>query len=185
MLMCRLFLRCTFKEYVWYELWRFSWNTRHSFAFECHTVDMVRKYNPNSQCYKNKTEIYSLISSYLGRSYIFTKDMSFDVFSRFCVGKNSIVYKPAVGSGGRGVTQFIIRENLPNIYGELSRLPSGIIEDCILQHDAMKKLNPFSVNTIRVVTLSINGQCKILYAAQRMNCFPSSRQSKKYNFFCQ
>ena len=82
-----------------------------------------------------------------------------------------LVIKPAIQSGhGHGVmllhdsdkTELRIRE-LFQQYGQ-----NFVIQKKITQHPELAKLNPTSVNTIRIATYQdFNGKVKVLYASQR------------------
>ena len=81
------------------------------------------------------------------------------------------VCKVALGSGGgRGVQKVCWNQIMdPELFLEKLLKPVDLIfQDVILQSDFMSSLNPDSVNTIRLLTLNINGKCTLLSSFIRM-----------------
>jgi hypothetical protein len=70
---------------------------------------------------------------------------------------------------GSGVHKYNVgMRDLKSFYSELMDKRPGIIEDVIVQHQNMNLLSPYSVNTVRIVTINRGGKCHIAYATQRM-----------------
>lgn len=83
--------------------------------------------------------------------------------------QNSFVIKPSINShGGDGIK--LIRNKLR--HDEIKSLLSGyksdlIVQEIVEQHIDTAKFNPNSLNTIRILTLLINGEVTILKSALR------------------
>lgn len=85
--------------------------------------------------------------------------------------QGDLIIKPSVASGhGSGV--MLLHENdktesrIKEIFKQFS--PNFVVQKKIIQHPELAKLNPSSVNTIRITTYQdFNGKVKILYASQR------------------
>lgn len=76
-----------------------------------------------------------------------------------------IVLKPKFGLGGLGI-QFVARNDLDK-FESLSDSLQGeyIVEEVIKQHPEMDKINPYSVNSVRIVTLLCpDGRVELLAA---------------------
>ena len=86
--------------------------------------------------------------------------------------KNPVfVAKRARGTGGGKGVKKIQLEDIPNIDEYLDSLLSNIdmeFEKIIVQNDFLSQFNPDSVNTIRFLTLNINGNCSVLSAFMRI-----------------
>lgn len=54
------------------------------------------------------------------------------------------------------------------MYDELKRRQISIVEEVVKQHHDMSRINPDSVNTIRVYTVLTDGKANAIYACIRM-----------------
>lgn len=92
---------------------------------------------------------------------------------------DKLFVKPRFGLGGRGIVvfnrnaanQFVTEEQtvldhayLKNSLGK----EAYIIQEGLVQHEAMNTLYPHSVNTFRIMTECVNGKARVLYALVRM-----------------
>ena len=71
----------------------------------------------------------------------------------------NIIFKPATGSSsGKGIKIFsqVESENVEDIIGDFGK--DYIAQKVIMQHPQFAKLNPSSVNTIRITTYIVNGK---------------------------
>lgn len=101
---------------------------------------------------------------YIGRDWLFTKDMSFESFTDFINKHPRFIYKPLKGSHGKGIG-IIDTAQLSSISAEYDRLKSdeALIEEIIEQHESIAEFNPSSINSLRVVTIVTNeGVAKIM-----------------------
>lgn len=86
--------------------------------------------------------------------------MDFKDFENFVNKHQSFIYKPIALSSGRGVTIFRLNEftSVRSLFEKIVSLGTGVIEELIEQVEEMKTLHPYSVNTIRVPTISIDSK---------------------------
>ncbi len=87
--------------------------------------------------------------------------------------KNHPVFmaKIARGTGGGKGVQKVLLNELKDVNSSLEKLLSPIdveFEEVIKQSDFLSQFNPDSVNTLRFVTLNINGNCTLLSTFLRM-----------------
>lgn len=97
---------------------------------------------------------------------IITKETAIDLLS----SKDSITIKPSMSSyGGKNVV-FLEKPTRDDIVNFLENRNSDnlIFQETIIQSEETAKLHPESLNTIRVMTLIIDGEVKILPSAFRM-----------------
>lgn len=65
---------------------------------------------------------------------------------------------------------FVKKErSMKKLYERLSSKKQFLIEETIIQHKELEKLNPYAVNSFRIVTLLKNGKVYILNNALRIN----------------
>lgn len=105
-------------------------------------------------------------------------DAELDARIKACTA-DKLFIKPRFGLGGRGIivfnkntaNQFIndVQEVLDHAF--LQKTLSGdayIVQEGLVQHNAMNALYPHSVNTFRIFTECVNGQAHVMYALVRM-----------------
>lgn len=104
---------------------------------------------------KGKTNEY--FEEYLNRPWCVNTRVSQDEFFNTFAGIEKVIYKPIDGNRGKGIKSFkLSNENIKDVYNELSAMPEGVVEAFVVQHPEMSSLNPDSVNTVRIVSISSN-----------------------------
>lgn len=73
--------------------------------------------------------------------------------------------------GGHNISKIFTNKenNVKNLYEKLYNKKQFLIEEEIIQHKELEKLNPYAVNSFRIVTLLKNGKVYILNNALRIN----------------
>lgn len=110
-----------------------------------------------------KNELDQHFRDFLHRDFLDVQNASFEDFSKFIEGKDTVVAKPNGGFGGHGI-EFLTKKDFPNpeLLYDYVKAPErhfGVLEGMLVQHEAMKALNPGSVNCLRIVTvLDKNGE---------------------------
>lgn len=81
---------------------------------------------------------------------------------------NAVVLKPTLGAWGAGI-QFVYRNTLRSSQNfQINLKGDYIIEEIIRQHHTMEKINPHSVNSIRIISfLCTDGQVELIGAMLR------------------
>ncbi len=91
-----------------------------------------------------------------------------------CSNLSDVIIKPSLGEGGNGVRSLSVVNGTTDIDGmtiqDLFKRYSKdfIVQERIHQHPDMSKLNPSSVNTIRVLTFRMNMDILLLYSVVRI-----------------
>lgn len=139
-------------------------NTNEQRVF-AHTVDNVEK----GVEFTYKTFLYSLFKKQMGRRQLFTENMTKDDFLDFVKENNAFLFKPDFSWCGAGIRKIDINDykSLDALYDELKQ-EKGVLDEFIIQHIEMKKLNPETLNSIRVFSIRINDEIRIFAAALRM-----------------
>ncbi len=121
--------------------------------------------------FNDKLEFNRIFKDYLGRDFLDIANSEFEDFEAFCAGKNVFFCKPADSCSGKGTYKNIHideESNLNEIYDYLKE-NSLFVEGSIVQHPEMSRLNPTSINTVRVTTLlDKNDEAHVMYAIQRI-----------------
>lgn len=102
--------------------------------------------------------------------FLICKESSEDEIRKFIEKYGEVIVKPAGGACGVGIYKLKHNDKLA-IDDLLKKVSSGedlIIEQLIVQHPDMAKMNPSSVNTIRVITMvDNNGEIHIVNAVAK------------------
>lgn len=120
--------------------------------------------------FDNKPEFNALFSAQVNRGWINLRDASEQEFADFLVLRGAIICKPFDGSSGQGIVKIEPSEfkNPSALYARLREAGTGIVEDCVVQHEALSALCPTSVNTLRIATLLGDKKQGIVYAYIRI-----------------
>lgn len=176
---------CTEHEYFIYELYKKDPKEQKEYI----TTEVWRKlyarycdYADTWKYFKQKPLFNKKFKKYVKRDWLVVEDMNFDDFSKFTKNKDMLIYKPLDIACGIGIKKYPIKKGkLQNIllYRKLKKYKTGIIEEIIKQHKDMAKLNPSTINTIRVQTIVKNNKVNFLNATVRMG---ASSKSEIDNF---
>lgn len=120
--------------------------------------------------FDNKTEFNQLFSRQVKREWLNLTTADEESFARFLKGRGDIICKPIDGSSGQGILKCTPQEYADPraLYARLKAAGIGIVEDKVIQHEALAALCPTSVNTIRVATLLGDKKQGIVYAYIRI-----------------
>ena len=126
-----------------------------------------REYYPY---FSDKIKFNDAFKKYLNRDYIDLNNKSLEDFKLFLNNKDKIIVKPLSDSGGKGISIIKIddKTDIEKLYNELKETNRTLVEEVIKQHEEMSKLSPSSVNTLRIVTITINNKTNIMVRVIRM-----------------
>lgn len=116
--------------------------------------------------FNDKTRFNMLFQRYILRDWIDADTCSLEAFQAFVGNHPRFICKPKASGGGRGIH---IREldgqvSVEKVLGEIR---GCIAEALIEQHPALKKINPFCVNTIRITTIKEDSDVHLISAMFR------------------
>lgn len=119
--------------------------------------------------FKDKKLFDELFANYINRKTLISEDLNEDEFNDWCTDKNNLFIKPIEGTQGKGIYKVNVQDKtkLKSIYNEIKN-KNYIIEEAIEQHEEMNKLNSDSVNTLRIITVNINNNPRIIAAILRV-----------------
>ena len=116
---------------------------------------------------------------YLGRDFINLRVATATEFAAFLEGKDVVFAKHESGFGGHGVSKVEVtdhsEEGVRRLYDDLRAEGQILVEEAIVQHEAVNEINPHVVASFRVVTL-VDGQgaAHLLANSLRVNRTTSS-----------
>lgn len=97
------------------------------------------------------------------------RPISLDQAVQLCMEKKEVVIKPATGTyGGQGIVFWSPKDGEEKLKDILSSLNQVIIQEVVESHEFMKNITASSINTLRVVTLLVQGEPILLSVILRM-----------------
>ncbi|MBQ2945816.1 MAG: hypothetical protein IJD95_04550 [Clostridia bacterium] len=120
--------------------------------------------------FEDKRVFNETFSEFIKRKWINMQTATEAEFEEFLKGLDYIITKPADASCGKGIEKLKASDykSASELYGYLKSIGSGIAEECVVQHGDIAALNPYSVNTLRIVTLRANGKPNLLYGFMKI-----------------
>lgn len=97
------------------------------------------------------------------------RPISFERSVQLCLMESEIIIKPSTGTyGGKGIIFWKPEDGENKLRDILSSLNQVIVQEVVKSHEFMKEITDSSINTLRVVTLLVDGEPKLLSTLLRM-----------------
>ncbi len=112
-----------------------------------------------------------LFRKYLKRDFINLRVSSADDLKEFLKDKTTVFAKETHGEGGHGISKIKVADikDVNALYDELKSKDQLLVEDAIIQHEDLNAINPYVVNSFRVITLYKDGKAHMIANALRIN----------------
>lgn len=164
---CRRKFKCNLEEYMGYQFYNYKNRYRKNFIVSAHRNQFV-KINTRAFTY-SKYVFYQYLPDMFQREMILAPNCGEDAFVDFLKKHKRIVTKPDMGSLGKDVMLLEYTDDAAAraYFQEVAQNGYTVCEEFIKQHPALNELNPYSVNTIRVTSLLVDGEVEILTATLR------------------
>lgn len=158
------------QDYVNYKFYDKSFKERKKYAtigyqHDFYVLTANVKYAP---FFSNKKNFHKNFKEFTKRSCV-SYDDGFEKVKKFILDRKEIVKKPINGLGGTDVCKIAVKDikSIDEFYDNLKK-DNCLIEDLVIQNKKWSKLNPKSLNTIRVVTKAFNGKSEVIFAVARI-----------------
>ena len=168
--LCVLVCKSGLQDYLNYKFYEKSWKERRTYAtigyqHEFYKIAAHWDYAP---FFSNKVNFHKNFKKYVKRSCV-SYDEGLDAVTEFIKNHDSIVRKPINGLGGASVEKIDTKDiqDIKEFYEKLKE-ENCFLEELVIQNKEWSKLNPKSLNTVRVVTYCLNGKSKVLFAVARI-----------------
>lgn len=123
---------------------------------------------PADELYLNKTHMYREMKKFVKRDQLLTDSCTYDEFVEFCAKHERFLYKPSHGDCGKGIELIHTQgQDLKTLYERVTAGPA-VLDQLIVQHPDLQALCATSVNTLRIVTLRIGSEIRVIGAALRI-----------------
>lgn len=145
---------------------------RKTFMTMKHNIRFTQRLNDAaySPLFDDKLKFNARFQAYLGRGWLDLNKTDFARFEEFCNGKDAVFAKETDGFGGVGARKIDLTAcgNLKALYDSLRENRQYLVEDLVIQCEKMNELCPSSINTVRIVTVLLQGKAHVMYSLVRM-----------------
>lgn len=154
---CGIKYEAGYIDYNLFEMYKLNNKERETIVTRGKNNKIIKQVNNMKEVYKfeDKALFNKLYNKYLYRDWIYL-DNNEKSFKEFLKGKKEIIVKPLSLSCGKGVEKIKIttKTNISKLYNELIKNNQLLVEEVALQHEAISKVYPYAINTVRIVTLN-------------------------------
>ncbi|MBQ6285782.1 MAG: hypothetical protein IJK67_05730 [Bacilli bacterium] len=112
-----------------------------------------------------------IFRDFINRKYIDLRVTNISDFEKFLDNKKYVFAKLVDGFGGQGVKRIKVSEinDINKLCKQLIKNRQYLIEEEIIQHEELNKINKYAVNNIRIVTILKDNNVHILERILRIN----------------
>lgn len=166
-------------EYFLYDFQNLTDEGKHAFVGNrekellCSLLNHLDSNHDAWKVFMDKWKTYERFRAYYKREAILiTKPEDREAFLAFCRRHGSVIVKVTDSSQGRGIFRVDDGEELDKHFDEIEKNillkgKSAIVEERIIQSDTMASFNQSSVNTLRVVTFTLEQEPAFMYCFLR------------------
>lgn len=172
MVYCGFKYQAGYSDYKLYKMYDMNKKERKTIVTRGINNSIVKKYNNPDYInyFENKALFNKLFNKYLNREWLFLEEASLEKFKKYAAHKKEIIVKPLSLSCGRGVEKIsLVGKDLKKVYNSLLKSGQTLVEDVASQNAILNKIYPYSVNTLRVVTLNKKIVCIFLRIGNKGN----------------
>lgn len=150
--LCFIFLGAAPDDYYQYRFYKKNWHERKTFVTWRRSRNLIRENGAGSADIVEKDSLNKRLPQYLNRDWMEMKTATADEFDAFLDRHNGQAFmKPLGGTWGCGI--FVLTKDEFEKNGRnIEQYRNYIAEERIVQSSVLSRLNPSSVNTVRVLT---------------------------------
>ncbi len=164
---CGLYYLAGYMDYYIFEMYDLNFKQRKTIMTRGINNKYIKKLNnPNFwYIFDLKDEFNRRYRKYLKRDWLFLEKEA--DFYQFIKNKEYIIAKPRNGTCGHGIEKIKIAD-YDNLFSYLVEKNLTVIEELVNQHDLINKLHPYSVNTLRMITIFDGDKAKLAAVYMRI-----------------
>lgn len=120
---------------------------------------------------KDKLIFNKILKDYIKRDFLDVRNSTEEDLEKFIKGKEHVFAKPNTDFGGHNIEKIKTKEikDIKKFKKQLLDKKQYLLEDEIIQHKEVNKINPNAVNTFRIITLYKDGKAHILANSFRIS----------------
>lgn len=148
-LWCYIRYGVTPNEYISFQFYRYNHFERKTFFTARHAAKYEEKLNDraNYHVFWDKEKTNEVFREFIKRDYLYVQTAQDEEIKNFITKHKSILLKPNNASSGKGIRLYT-GQTISQLREE-----NLLLEEYVVQHEKMAKLNPSSVNTVRIYTI--------------------------------
>jgi glutathione synthase/RimK-type ligase-like ATP-grasp enzyme len=168
--LCTLIYKSGLQDYLNYKFYEKTFKERSEYAtigYQDKLYRLAASYD-YADFFSNKVNFHKNFKDFVKREYASASD-GYEAIEQFLKKHAEVVRKPITGIGGHDVEKIKTKDikDIKKFYEKLKK-DDCFIEEVVKQNQEWNKLNPDSLNTIRIVTKCVNGKSKLMYAVARI-----------------
>ena len=171
-LWCSVRYEVAFQDYQDWDVYKLSRRERATLMTHPKSDHIAARYDDPSHrhLFADKVEFNRLFADYLGREWIDLRAADADAVSAFLARHPTVILKPIDSLGGHGVEK-VESSTISDLGAFVSHALEArqfLLEECLTQHPDLARLNPSSVNSLRLITFRKDGEVHSLASALKI-----------------
>ncbi|HEU0205360.1 MAG TPA: sugar-transfer associated ATP-grasp domain-containing protein [Pseudolysinimonas sp.] len=171
-LWCSVRYEVAFQDYQDWDVYELSRRERATLMTHPKSDHIAARYDAPSHrhLFADKIEFNRLFADYLGREWIDLRQSDAAAVSAFMERHPTVILKPVDELGGHGVEK-VDASTIGDLHAFVSRALEArqfLLEECLTQHPELARLNPSSVNTLRLITFRKDDRVELLASALKI-----------------
>ena len=143
-------------DYKLFEMYKMNSKERKTVITRGINNELMKTLNDKEaiKVFNDKIKFNDLFKEYLNRDYLALDESNYDEFENFIQKHADIIVKPVAESCGKGVEKIhVTKKNAKEVYDELIASKRYLVEEVAVQCKEISDIHPYSINTLRVVTI--------------------------------
>lgn len=169
---CGMKYEAGYMDYLVFEFYQLTDAQRATYITRGVSNSYVRLFNPRVHWHilEDKVEALRRFGELSGRDWIDIRESGREGFEEFCVRHQNLVVKPIDGTCGKGLDFIETSDHsrIVGLYDMLMQEKQYLVEEHLQQHEDLNKLYPLSVNTLRLVTMTVGQDVYLMFHSIRL-----------------
>lgn len=159
---------CTYSEYAMFDFYNRTSANKKTFATTLWLLKAIKKFNPVQyrEFFHDKVKFNEKFKSFLGRDYLVLSKASESEIKSFLIKYPRVVLKGGHGCSGKQVE--VMESDDTEILDMIHSGKYDLVEQFVENHEDMAKLNPTSLNTLRIVTVHSDKSFNLIFTGVRI-----------------
>lgn len=137
--------------------------TNHALRF----INCINGVNNNRRFYE-KVYMYRVLGKFTKREQLFCPPDNYREFEAFFLRHRKAFYKPNTTYCGNGIEIWSADDSVIMELYEKASKQTAVLDEPVVQHPDLARLNPDSINTVKIYTMMIKNVCHFVAAEFRM-----------------